>query len=144
MSVQREDGSIVGHGGKKDDGEKVHGKEEESQDVKEAKLMQRGAQTALKEFCTRFGDRLLDVLPKLWECLSTKVEQVFGANVEGGVAGVENADRIIEETTAVGQEVVDSMILVMTVVPFLDEALWQKVFDASYYITCTYLLCICK
>ncbi|RUS21143.1 hypothetical protein BC937DRAFT_93516 [Endogone sp. FLAS-F59071] len=136
LSVQREDGSIVGHGGKKDDGEKAqHGKEEESPDVKEAKLMQRGAQTALKEFCTRFGDRLLDVLPKLWECLCAKVEQVFGANVEGGVAGVENADRIIEETTAVGQEVVDSMILAMTVVPFLDEALWQKIIDILPNIT---------
>ncbi|RUP50793.1 hypothetical protein BC936DRAFT_137667 [Jimgerdemannia flammicorona] len=135
LSVQREDGSIAGHTSKKDDAEKAHGKDEDNPDVKEAKLMQRGAETALKEFCTRFGERLLEVLPKLWECLSAKIEEVFGKNVKGGAMGVKAADRIVEADLAVGQEVVDAMIVVMTVVPFLNKALWKQVIDILPNIT---------
>lgn len=49
----------------------------QSDEVIASKLVYRGAQMALQELATRFGDDLLERVPKLWGCMSDSLLNVF-------------------------------------------------------------------
>ncbi|KAL0076434.1 hypothetical protein J3Q64DRAFT_1852898 [Phycomyces blakesleeanus] len=85
---------------------------------KEAQLMKRGAETALKELCDQFGRHVFEIVPKLWECMSLKLKEVFQ-----GRSGVSEADALIARDLQLGQEVIDALTIVNTVVPCLSQDL---------------------
>ena len=53
--------------------------EVESDEVKAAKLVYRGAQLALSELAERFGPALLERVPKLWSCMADALLEVFAS-----------------------------------------------------------------
>ncbi|KAI9316037.1 hypothetical protein BX666DRAFT_283572 [Dichotomocladium elegans] len=92
---------------------------------KEVQFMKRGAQTALKELCNQFGGRVFEVVPKLWECMTDRLRFVFSQDMSS--RGVPNADIMMEADVMLGQDVIDAMTVMTTVVPYLSEVLWKDV-----------------
>lgn len=95
--------------------------------LSEQELMRRGAETALKELCDRFGEHLFQDIPKVWECMAGKLQSVYGDQSELSATDANNADDLIAEETNVGQEIIDSLTVIRTVLPVLHESLWSKV-----------------
>lgn len=50
-----------------------------SEEVATAKLVYRGAQLALSQLAERFGADLLERVPKLWNCMSDALVEIFGS-----------------------------------------------------------------
>ncbi|KAI7882056.1 hypothetical protein K492DRAFT_145458 [Lichtheimia hyalospora FSU 10163] len=119
LSVQRDDNSKASNNVAKDAAANL------TPAQKEAQLMKRGAETALRELCNKFGSRVFDIVPKLWECLSAKLQEVF--NQDQGTRGVPNADAILQANLNAGQEVIDTLTVMTTVVPYLSKDLWKNV-----------------
>lgn len=97
---------------------------------KEAQLMKRGAEIALRELCDQFGDRVFEIVPKLKECISEKIMQVFPDNA----VGVEQSDQLIANDFQLGQEVIDSLTILTMVVPYLSQGLWEQMGDIVPYV----------
>ncbi|KDQ06750.1 hypothetical protein BOTBODRAFT_39402 [Botryobasidium botryosum FD-172 SS1] len=99
----------------------------ESEEVVKAKLVRRGAQFALAEIAKKFGASLFEMVPKLWECLVQPLSECY-------VSGVpQAADELIQKHEQMGQDVIDCLTLLPTVVPYLHAALYPlvvKVFPA--------------
>ena len=49
----------------------------EDEKLKSQKLIRRGAETALREFATQFGPRLFEIVPKLWTCMRSSLDNIF-------------------------------------------------------------------
>lgn len=88
-----------------------------------AQLMKRGAETALRELCNRFGGRVFEMVPVLWDCMANRLRQVFDPNA----TDVSTADKQIQADLALGQQVIDALTVVKTVVPYLSEDLHEQV-----------------
>lgn len=95
---------------------------------KDAQLTKRGAEIALRELCNRFGPRVFNTVPKLKECISQKVMEVFPE------LGIEQADQMIRQDPQAGQEVIDSLTVLTMVVPCLSEDLWEDVSQIVPYV----------
>ncbi|OZJ02562.1 hypothetical protein BZG36_04331 [Bifiguratus adelaidae] len=87
--------------------------------LSENQLMKRGAQIALAMFCETFGAKVFDTLPKLRSCMISRLIDVFGEHVSGGAAGVNAANDLISANVSIGQEVIDALIVTLTVFPSL-------------------------
>ena len=92
---------------------------------KQAQLMKRGAEITLRVLCDRFGGSVFNTVPKLWECMAIKLNQVFGQDLPG--TGVPLADAAIQSDLALGQEVIDTLTIMTTVAPYLSSDLWPNV-----------------
>jgi TATA-binding protein-associated factor len=108
-------------------------KEVLTQEQKEAQLMKRGAEIALRELCDRFGDRVFEIVPKLKECISQKIIQVFPEGVDKA-SGVEHSDKMIATDFQLGQDVIDSLTILTMVVPYLSQGLWEQIGEFVPYI----------
>ena len=93
---------------------------------KEAQLMKRGAEIALRELCDQFGDRVFDIVPKLQECICQSIMTTFPPG--------EHSDDLITANLQLGQEVIDSLTILTMVVPYLSEGLYEKMGDIVPYI----------
>jgi hypothetical protein len=93
-------------------------------------LVRRGAEMALEALSKRFGSLLFDEVPKIWECMST------------ALLALEPETRLDvprECNTSQGQDLIDNLSVLMTIVPFLHSDLYNKVhilIPQSLY--CTY------
>lgn len=96
---------------------------------KEAQLMKRGAEIALRELCDTFDDRVFEIVPKLKECVSQKVMQIFPAN-----QNIEVSDKMIAADFQLGQEVIDALSILTMIVPYLSEGLWIQMGEIVPYI----------
>lgn len=105
---------------------------------KEAQLTKRGAEIALKELCNQFGKDVFRIVPKLWECMTAKLLEVYGA--DAGTTGVSRADAMIKSNLVLGQEVIDTLSVITTVVPFLSQELWKDV--RPLYLLCWMNICL--
>lgn len=106
-------------------------KEELTQEEKDAQLMKRGAEIALRKLCKTFDSRLFQVVPKLKECISQKIMEVFPANSGNDV---QQSDALITADLASGQEVVDSLSILTMIVPSLSQELWCEIDEIVPYI----------
>lgn len=88
--------------------------------------MKRGAEIALRKLCSQFGARVFDIVPNLWTCMSAKLLEVFGSDVHN--PGALEADKAVQANVVLGQEVIDTLTVMTTVVPYLLQDLWLKVF----------------
>ncbi|KAI9276261.1 hypothetical protein BY458DRAFT_554739 [Sporodiniella umbellata] len=99
-----------------------------TQEQKDAQLTKRGAEISLRELCKRFGPQVFNTVPKLRECISQKIVEVFPER------DVKQADDMVRKDPQVGQEVIDSLTILTMVVPCLSESLWDDVSQIVPYI----------
>ncbi|KAI8070902.1 hypothetical protein BC940DRAFT_294717 [Gongronella butleri] len=92
----------------------------------EAQWMKRGAEFAFAAICKRFGARVFDVVPWLWDCMEASLKQVFGSDDANGDV-VSAANKQMQAHTQTGQQVIDAISLVTTVVPVLSPDVWPRV-----------------
>ncbi|CEG64225.1 Putative TATA-binding protein associated factor Mot1 [Rhizopus microsporus] len=95
---------------------------------KDAQLTKRGAEITLRELCNRFGPSVFNMVPKLKECVSQKIIEIFPEQ------GIEQADKLIRQDFQIGQDVIDSLTVLTMVVPHLSEKLWDDVSNIVPYV----------
>ncbi|KAI0927991.1 hypothetical protein AcW2_004145 [Taiwanofungus camphoratus] len=88
------------------------------EDTAKARLSRRGARLAFEQLSTKFGSRLLDVIPRMWQSMAG------GLLSACTVDSVSKMDSLIEQQY--GQDVIDSFSVLEAVVPTFHEALWPK------------------
>ncbi|KAM0754707.1 hypothetical protein T439DRAFT_368083, partial [Meredithblackwellia eburnea MCA 4105] len=89
----------------------------ESEDVRTAKLVYRGAMQALGELADRFGADLIDRLPKLWNCMSDALLALYSSS-DSGVA-----DKLMAADEAKGQDLLDCLTVLPAGAQKLGESL---------------------
>ncbi|KPV76382.1 uncharacterized protein RHOBADRAFT_52398 [Rhodotorula graminis WP1] len=94
--------------------------EVESDEVKAAKLVYRGAQLALSELAERFGPLLLERVPKLWSCMADALLEVFSSG------DIKQADAILADDDQKGQDVVDALTVLPVAAAKLTPALHER------------------
>ncbi len=57
---------------------KSNGDEDSPSETSDLNLIRRGAQLALGEIATEFGDSLFDTIPVLWECMVQPLLDSYG------------------------------------------------------------------
>ncbi|TCD70588.1 TATA-binding protein-associated factor mot1 [Steccherinum ochraceum] len=88
------------------------------EDAAKARLSRRGAGQAFVELSRKFGPRLLDVIPRMWQSMA------------GGLLSAcmgdspTKMDSLIEKQY--GQDVIDSLSVLKAVIPTFHEELWPK------------------
>jgi TATA-binding protein-associated factor len=93
--------------------------------------MRRGAETALKELCDRFKEHLFQSISKLWECMAGKLQTIYADDGSLSSGDLNAADDFIAADPNVGQEIIDALTVIRTVLPVLHENLWEMV---SFYL----------
>ncbi|KAK2467010.1 hypothetical protein APHAL10511_001268 [Amanita phalloides] len=103
----------------KDDGkEKDKTNRQRLDDSGTARLARRGAGLAFEQLSSRFGPRLLDVIPTMWQSMAGGLLSAFNAVTP------EQSDSLIDKQ--LGQDVIDSFSVMEAVIPTFHEGLWPK------------------
>ncbi|KAI9145271.1 hypothetical protein BKA69DRAFT_1108764 [Paraphysoderma sedebokerense] len=99
---------------------------EQDESVQAAKLVRRGAEMTFEEMAQRFGAKLFDLAPKVWDCLSS------------GLIGVFGEDPKIPEPYPPPQEdiqsLIDSLQVITTITPHIDRSLHSRLTTLLPYI----------
>ncbi|KNE89981.1 hypothetical protein PSTG_16566 [Puccinia striiformis f. sp. tritici PST-78] len=82
----------------------------------QAKLLRRGAELALSSLAARFGDNLIDRIPKLWQCMSEPLLTLF---TSGDVAAVDSK----MEDEAVEPKLAQDLLDCLTILPAVASSL---------------------
>lgn len=90
-------------------------------EAREARKKHAGAQMALEEMATRFKGDLFSIIPKLSRCIFDPIQTVFGTEVL--------VTNLQDTSNSLGQEVIDGLSILRTLVPKLDDLLFTQVFD---------------
>lgn len=85
----------------------------------EGAITRRGAESALKSLCNKFGSSLLNQLPKLWDCLT----ESFG---QPALATSDQASIVLPVLTAEPQALITNLQVVRSMAPVVDKALHPK------------------
>ena len=91
----------------------------ESSESSIARISRRGAELALAELSRRFGANLFEQVPMIWQSTTDGLINACSN------AGLEEADKRLERHA--GQDVIDSLVTIQTVVPALHPDLWERV-----------------
>ncbi|CAJ0752198.1 15832_t:CDS:10 [Entrophospora sp. SA101] len=94
--------------------------------IKSQKLIRRGAETALKEFASQFGSKLFEIVPKLWHCMHNSLNSVLNNDDD------ETIDAMISQN--VGKDIIDSLQLIQSLVPAINESLHNKITELLPFI----------
>ena len=114
---------------------KGHAKDEvyESDEVIQARITRRGARLALSSLVKRFGPTAFTSAPKLWECMSGALLNTFpegecltDALLTSGEP-VSAADERLRSSNATGQDTVDCLTVLQTLVADLSSELHSQV-----------------
>ncbi|KAJ6608621.1 hypothetical protein B0H10DRAFT_1920958 [Mycena sp. CBHHK59/15] len=89
-----------------------------SEEASKARLSRRGAGLAFNQLSAKFGPRLLDVIPNMWQFMAGGLISVFPPESPG-----DSDDRIQKQF---GQDVIDSLSVLEAVVPTFHPDLWPK------------------
>ncbi|CAJ0832129.1 8775_t:CDS:10 [Entrophospora sp. SA101] len=90
--------------------------------IKSQKLIRRGAETALKEFASQFGSKLFEIVPKLWHCMHNSLNSMM----------MKQFDAMISQN--VGKDIIDSLQLIQSLVPAINESLHNKITELLPFI----------
>ncbi|KAL4259712.1 TATA-binding protein-associated factor Mot1 [Pleurotus pulmonarius] len=90
-------------------------------EASKSRLSRRGACLAFAELSTKFGPRLLSVIPNMWQSM------VGGLLSACASDSPDTSDALIEKQY--GQDVIDSLSVLEAVVPALHEDLWPKLVE---------------
>lgn len=94
----------------------------ESEEVLQGKLIRRGAAAALAQLADLFGERLFEVVPMLWHCMSNALLQTFGSTAA-------QADALIAKQEDLGQSILDACAVLDVNLPNLGGTLCDKVVE---------------
>ncbi|KIJ17139.1 hypothetical protein PAXINDRAFT_130724 [Paxillus involutus ATCC 200175] len=83
-----------------------------------ARLSRRGAGLAFDQLSAKFGARLLDVIPKMWQSMAGGLLSACSAE------SPKEADALMDKQY--GQDVIDSLSVLEAVAPTLNPELWPK------------------
>lgn len=89
-----------------------------TEENKKAHLSRRGAGFAFNQLSSKFGHRLLDVIPNMWHSMAGGLLSAF----QNG--SVDQSDTLIEKQY--GQDVIDSLSVLGAVAPSFDPELWPR------------------
>ncbi|KAF9567569.1 hypothetical protein CPC08DRAFT_758154 [Agrocybe pediades] len=102
-------------------GKEVLEKEGEKQhETKKAQLARRGAGQAFQQLSAKFGPRLTDVIPSMWQSMAGGLLSAFTDSAQ-------DSDKMIEKQH--GQDVIDSLSVLQDVIPTFHQELWPKLMD---------------
>ncbi|KAF8558525.1 hypothetical protein OG21DRAFT_1504270 [Imleria badia] len=87
-------------------------------EVAKTRLSRRGAGLAFDQLSTKFGPRLFEAIPKMWQSMAGGLLSACSAE------SPQEADVAMEKQY--GQDVIDSLSVLEAVSPALDPALWPK------------------
>jgi len=99
-------------------------------------VARRGAQGAFIGLSQRFSERLFESTPKLWELISKNLLETYSNDGELTVFGMsisrsylaDDADEILgQPKSSRGQDILDSLTLLNTILPTLHESLYSRV-----------------
>jgi TATA-binding protein-associated factor len=91
----------------------------ETPELNTARISRRGAELALSELSRRFGNELFERVPMIWQATTDGLVNACPRDE------LEEVDKRLESQA--GQDVIDSLITIQTVVPALHSDLWQRV-----------------
>ena len=94
----------------------------ESEEVLQGKLIRRGAAAALAQLADLFGERLFEVVPMLWQCMSSALLRSFGSTAA-------EADQLIQQQDDLGQSILDACAVLDVNLPNLKGTLCDKVVE---------------
>ncbi|RHZ83144.1 hypothetical protein Glove_99g122 [Diversispora epigaea] len=84
-------------------------------------LIRRGAEITLREFATQFGPKLFDIVPKLWVCMHSSLENIFDFEDEDKI------NSTLKSNISLGQDVIDSLQILQSLIPVVHETLHSKI-----------------
>ncbi|PFH50688.1 hypothetical protein AMATHDRAFT_47708 [Amanita thiersii Skay4041] len=87
-------------------------------DDSKARLSRRGAAFAFEQLSAKFGPRLLEVIPSMWQSMAGGLLSAFQTE------SPQQSDALIEKQF--GQDVIDSLSVLEAVAPTFHEHLWSK------------------
>lgn len=106
-------------------------------EASKSRLSRRGACLAFAELSTKFGPRLLSVIPNMWQsmvggllsaCASgMQIKTNISTTIDVFSDSPDKSDALIEKQY--GQDVIDSLSVLEAVVPALHEDLWPKLVE---------------
>ncbi|KAI0086641.1 SNF2 chromatin remodeling protein [Irpex rosettiformis] len=88
------------------------------EDAAKARLSRRGASFAFVQLSDKFGHKLLEIVPKMWQSMAGGLVSACAGDK------VTTMDSIIEKTS--GQDVIDSLSVLDAVVPTFHEDTWHQ------------------
>ncbi|KAI0320174.1 SNF2 superfamily chromatin remodeling protein [Amylostereum chailletii] len=89
--------------------------------LEKSRISRRGAGLAFVQLSSRFGPRLLDVVPKMWQSMAGGLQSA--CDLESS----QKIDKLIEDKF--GQDIIDSLSVLEAVIPTLHADLWPQVKD---------------
>ncbi|KAI0261043.1 SNF2 chromatin remodeling protein [Gloeopeniophorella convolvens] len=93
--------------------------DDKGETAEKARLSRRGAGLAFVELSTKFGAKLLETIPKMWQSMAGGLLSSCAADTPDA------ADELISRQH--GQDVIDSLSVLEAVVPTLHQDLWPNV-----------------
>lgn len=93
--------------------------EEKAENRERARLSRRGARLAFVKLSTKFGEKLLGTIPKMWQSMVGGILSACATDSPDAV------DDLISRQH--GQDVIDSLSVLEAVVPTLHRDLWPKI-----------------
>ncbi|CAG8585707.1 17161_t:CDS:10, partial [Cetraspora pellucida] len=103
-----------------DKGSSNNDSQNEDEELKSQKLIRRGAETALRQFSIQFGPKLFDIVPRLWTCVHSSLSTIFAHDDKEKTS-------VFKTNINLGQDVIDSLQILQTLVPVFHESLQLKV-----------------
>ncbi|KAF9068722.1 SNF2 superfamily chromatin remodeling protein [Rhodocollybia butyracea] len=91
------------------------------EETSKSPLSRRGARLAFDQLSSKFGGRLLDVVPNMWQSMAGGLLSAFQS------ATPEECDEAMDQHF--GQDVIDSLSVLEAAVPAFDQELWPKVIE---------------
>jgi len=76
----------------------------------EAKIKSAGAQAALRELCHQFGSELFTKIPRLKECMTSRISEAFSGGFPSDITS---------DTSTFGQSIIDEFSITRTLLPHL-------------------------
>lgn len=101
----------------------------DSEEVILSRITRRGAHAALARLAELFGPRLFQEVPKLWDCLSSAVSSTLAAGPTAADAAIAGSDQL-------GQDMLDNMTTLATLVGHVDAGLHPALLELLPAVLC--------
>lgn len=90
-------------------------------EVEKARLARRGALSVVQTLVVRYGESLLEALPRLWACMAEQLNAISSHTQP------QQLDAQLAANNEIGQDLLDSMTVLAAIMPYLPKALNARV-----------------
>ncbi|TDL27615.1 SNF2 chromatin remodeling protein [Rickenella mellea] len=102
-------------------GKNGHRHIDDAEELSKARLSRRGAEIALVQLSKKFGGRLFEFIPKMWDFIAGGLLTTYASDSPS------DADKLMEKQF--GQDVIDSLSVLKVTAATLHEDLWPRLVD---------------